>query len=59
VVLLRADAILVVGCLAGLELGLAGPPVVTVPGWPALPDSTLARVDAPDRGDPARILCNG
>ncbi|WP_108658348.1 aconitase X swivel domain-containing protein [Acuticoccus kandeliae] len=35
IVLRAVDAILVVGCLAGRELGYACPPVIQVTDWPA------------------------
>lgn len=56
ILLARADAILVVGCLAARELGLAGPPVVRPARWPALADGTPVRVEAPGRERIARIL---
>jgi len=55
ILLAEPDAILVVGCLAGRELGYAGPPVVRVSGWPAPPEGTRIDVDAPSRERPARL----
>lgn len=59
VLLGRADAILVVGCLAGRELGLLGPPVVRLAPWPDLADGTPVHVDAPARRRPALIRTTG
>lgn len=55
ILLARPDAILVVGCLAGRELGLVGPPVVRLEAWPAVAEGTRIRVQAPDRETPARV----
>jgi predicted aconitase with swiveling domain len=56
VLLSRPDAILVVGCLAGRELGLTGPPVVRLADWPAFCGDNAATVEAAARDRPARIL---